>query len=123
LRAPETERLSLTASLGPFTAGGLSSNLSYQRVQSADAVGFLPELTEDVEAAFPERIRRGADGRLISVDYRPINLDSLLTESLGAGLNFQLPRPSGVAASEATVLRVAFSHSLQLGNRVSLRAG
>jgi hypothetical protein len=123
LRAPETERLSLTASLGPFTAWGLSSNLSYQRVQSADAVGFLPELTEDVEAAFPERIRRGADGRLISVDYRPINLDSLLTESLGAGLNFQLPRPSGVAASEATVLRVAFSHSLQLGNRVSLRAG
>lgn len=123
LRSPRSERLSLTAYLGPFTAWGLSGNLSYQRTQSTDGIGFLPELTEDVEAAFPERIRRDADGRLISVDYRPLNLNSTLIESLSTGLNFNLPRKSGVAANEATVLRVSLSHSLQLGNMVSLRAG
>lgn len=123
LRPPRSERLALTAAVGPFTSWGLSGNLGYQRAESTDGIGSLPELTEDVEAAFPDRFQRDAEGRLISIDYRPMNLSSSLAEGLTSSLNFNLPRPTGPAASEATVLRVALSYSVQLSNSLSLLAG
>lgn len=91
LRPPRSERRSVTAALGPFTSWGVSGNLGYQRMDSTDGIGSLPELTEDVEAAFPDRFQRDAAGRLISIDYRPLNLGSSLTEGLTTNLNFNLP--------------------------------
>lgn len=88
-----------------------------------NGIGSLPELTEDVEMAFPERFQRDADGKLISIDYRPLNLSSTLSESLTTGVNFNLPRPAGAAGQEATVMRVALNHSLQLASVTRLRAG
>lgn len=123
LRPPRSERLTLTASVGPISSWGLSGNLGYQRAESTDGIGSLPELTEDVEVAFPDRFQRDVDGRLISIDYRPMNLSSSLTEGLTSSLNFNLPRPTGPAAGEATVLRIALSHSLQMTNTVALLAG
>ncbi|MNS23059.1 TonB dependent receptor [compost metagenome] len=123
LRPPRSERLSLTAAAGPFTSWSLSGNLGYQRSESIDGIGSLPELTEDVEAAFPDRFQRDADGRLVSIDYRPMNLGSSLSEGLTSSLNFNLPRPTGPAASEATVLRVALSYSVRLRNTIALLAG
>lgn len=123
LTSPETERWSATASLGPFTSWGLAGNLGYQRRESTNGISSLPELTEDVEAAFPDHFHRDADGRLISIDYRPLNLSSTLTEVLNAGINFNLPRPQGAAGQEAMVMRVAVTHSLQLANITRLRAG
>lgn len=123
LRPPRSERRSVTAALGPFTSWGVSGNLGYQRMDSTDGIGSLPELTEDVEAAFPDRFQRDAAGRLISIDYRPLNLGSSLTEGLTTNLNFNLPRPAGPAAHEAMILRVALSHSLRLKNTVVLLPG
>lgn len=123
LRPPRSERLSLTAAVGPFTSWSLSGNLGYQRAESTDGIGSLPELTEDVEAAFPDRIQRDANGRLISIDYRPMNLGASLTEGLTSSLNFNLPRPTGAAANEAMVLRVALSYNYSLKSTVALVAG
>jgi len=123
LRQPRSERLSLTTSLGPFTRSSLSAKLGYQRDRTTNGVGSLPDLTEDVEAAFPERFRRDMDGRLISVDYRPLNFGANLTEGLTSSLNFNLPRPSGAVGDEATILRVSLSHSYRLRNTLSLANG
>jgi len=123
LRPPKSERLSLTHSLGPFSRWAASGSLSYQRAVSSDGIGALPSLTEDVEMAFPDRVRRDLDGRLISIDYRPMNLHSTLAESLSAGVNFTLPRPVGTVGADTTVLRVALNHSFQLSNIARLRAG
>lgn len=123
LRPPRSERLSLTAAVGPFTSWSLSGNLGYQRAESTDGIGSLPELTEDVEAAFPDRIQRDANGHLISIDYRPMNLSSSLTEGLTSSLNFNLPRPMGAAANEAAVLRVSLSYNYRLKSAVALVAG
>lgn len=122
LRPPQFERLSIGASAGPFTPWAVTGNLGYQRAVSTDGVGSLPALTEDVEIAFPELIQRDAEGRLVSIDYRPMNLSSGLSESLNAGFNFSLPRPAG-GAGEPMVLRVALNYGLQLANVVRLRAG
>lgn len=123
LRSPRSQNLALNAALGPFTRWSVSANLGYQRLEANDGVGALPNLTAEVEAAFPDRFLRDQDGRLISVDYRPINLRSTLAEGLNTSLNFSLPRPTGAAASEATVLRVAISHAFRLRNTVALLAG
>jgi hypothetical protein len=123
LQPPEAERLSVMTSLGPFTTWAMSGNLAYQRAQSTNGLGALPGLTEDVEAAFPDHIRRDSDGRIVSIDYRPMNLGSTLIESLNTGFNLNLPRPAGASRGEATVLRIAVNHSFQLSNRVRLRAG
>ncbi|MFK0298402.1 TonB-dependent receptor [Brevundimonas sp. NPDC090276] len=123
LRPPHTESLSLTASIGPFSRWSLAGNLGYLRTESTDGIGALPDLTEDVEAAFPDRFQRDATGRLISIDFRPMNLGSTQTEGLTSSLNFNLPRPAGVAANEATVVRVALNYNLRLGSTLSLASG
>jgi hypothetical protein len=123
LRTPHSERLSVTASFGPWSAWGWSGSVGFQRAVSADAIGAIPALTGEIEAAFPDRVRRDAEGRLISIDYRPLNFDSIVTESLNTGVNFSLPRREGDGARESTVLRVAVSHSFQLNNIVALHAG
>ena len=123
LTPPESERWTASASLGPFTSWKLSGNLGYTRTEFMNGIGALPELTDDVEAAFPDRFYRDVDGRLVSIDYRPLNLSSTLTESLNSSVNFNLPRPAGAAGQEATIVRVALNHSLQLSNVARLRAG
>ena len=123
LRSPQSERFSLTTSLGPFTSWTVSGNLTYQRVEASNGIGALPGLTEDVEAAFPDRFRRDSDGRLISIDYRPMNLSSTLFESLSTGVNFNLPRSAGETGPGATVVRVALNHTVQLSSLVRLSEG
>jgi len=123
LTPPESERWRISASVGPFTSWNLSGNLGYTRAELTNGIGSLPELTEDVEAAFPDRFHRDVDGRLISIDYRPLNLSSTLTENLNTGVNFNLPRPAAAAGQDVTIMRVALNHSLQLSNVARLRAG
>ncbi|GAA0386820.1 hypothetical protein GCM10009093_12060 [Brevundimonas terrae] len=123
LRPPQSDRFSLTSSLGPFTSWAVFGNLIYVRAESSDGIGGLPGLSEDIEAAFPDRIRRDSNGRLISIDYRPLNLSSSKSESVNTSLNFNLPRPVGVSGQDSTVLRVALNHSFHLSNIVRLRAG
>lgn len=123
LVSPSTQRISLTASVGPFNSWRVSGNLGYQRVESTDGVGSLPDVTDDVEMAFPERFRRDDFGRLISIDYRPVNLSSSLTEGLTTGLSFSLPSSAGATANSASVLRVALTHNLRLRNTVTLLEG
>ncbi|MFS0741122.1 TonB-dependent receptor [Brevundimonas sp. 3P9-tot-E] len=120
LLPPRSRRLALTASLGPFSSWILSGNFGYHRAESTDGIGSLPDLTEDVEAAFPERFQRDAAGRLISIDYRPMNLSSSLTEGVTSSVNFSLPRRTRVGENESTVLRVALSHSFRIRDTVAL---
>lgn len=123
LRPPQSDRFTLTSSLGPFTSWAFLGNLTYARAESSDGIGVLPGLTEDIEAVFPERFHRDSNARLISIDYRPLNLSSTMSESVSTSLNFNFPRPAGGSGLKSTVLRASLSHSLQLSNVVRLRAG
>src|SRR6185369_8041404 len=51
----------------------------------------FPAASAEIEAAFPDRFVRGADGQLTEVDYRPVNFASQSRRELRWGFNYSLP--------------------------------
>ncbi|WP_334181239.1 TonB-dependent receptor [Novosphingobium sp.] len=66
----------------------ITLNLDYNRTWQRGQVTALPGATPAVVAAFPERFTRDADGDLVSVDLRPINIASEDKSQLRMGITF-----------------------------------
>ncbi|HUG71870.1 MAG TPA: hypothetical protein VMK82_00465 [Steroidobacteraceae bacterium] len=131
----------------PFVAMDLNFNAEYQRTIGRDAVSQLPAVSEDVQAAFPDRYRRDAEGRLVEVDARLVSFARSHTESLRWGGNFrrsfgvpQQQTPQSATAATVTFissdgsgvdelsgagwrLNANFTHTWQLENTRLARAG
>lgn len=101
LRAQRSDRLSASVSAGPLTKTGLFLNLSYGRNETQDGVGQLTESTPALEAAFPERFIRDAEGRLTFIDRRPLNLASATSEDLSTSVGLALPLPRKMRSRRA----------------------
>jgi uncharacterized membrane protein YgcG len=71
-----------------FDKPGITLNLDYNRTWQRGQVVALPGATPAVLAAFPERFVRDANGSLISVDLRPINIASEDRSQLRMGITF-----------------------------------
>jgi hypothetical protein len=123
LRGQTLERLSLSASAGPFTAWGVRGRIGFQRNSSTDGIGPVPELTPAVEAALPDLFIRDAGGRLVNIDQRSINIGSTLAETLTSGLNFSLPLGGGGGRAGAPSLQFGINHTWQLTSTASLHPG
>jgi outer membrane cobalamin receptor len=82
---------------------GLRLSVNYNRNKSNDTANSLPLLTPEIEAAFPGRVTRDANGVLIALDQRPVNFDQVENSQIRWGLNFgksfgqpdQAGRPGG----------------------------
>ena len=93
----------LGGTLRPFTGTDLTLNAEYQRTVGHDAASPLPPVSLDVQAAFPDRYRRDADGRLFEIDARLVSFARTQTEQIRWGANFRRsfgvpkgpPRPPG----------------------------
>lgn len=119
LRAPKLDGVTLGVSSGPFTAWRLITNASYQRSETIDGIGSMPATTAEVEAAFPSRFQRDADGKLVSIDQRPINIDSAVSSSVSANFNLSLPVADPMTGS----VQVWASQTWTLSDFVTIRAG
>lgn len=106
LRATDDRVASVGLSLGPFL-GKTTFSAHYEQNRIRDAVGTLPPLTADVEQAFPERFVRDADGTLIEVDNRSVNLQHQNLNDLKWGFNAWFP--FGASANGAAPNRFEFS--------------
>jgi len=77
----------------------------YIRNRSRDVTGDLPALSAAVEAAFPDRVTRDVDGRLLSLDRRPVTYARTRGERLVFGLTTRgsigTPAPRGGAPAGA----------------------
>ncbi|MBJ7319512.1 MAG: TonB-dependent receptor [Brevundimonas sp.] len=122
LRAPSTDQLSLSLAAGPFSGFPLQGGISYNRSDAVDGVGGLPALTLQVEAAFPERFHRGSDGRLDSIDQRPINYASALAETLNTSFGVSASLGQGGRRRDAT-LRLRLNHTWNLSNATTIHDG
>ncbi len=79
--------------------------VEYFRNSGEDVSAGFPVLTPPIEAAFPDRVTRDADGRLVQIDQRPVTYTSEKSQRIQIGLNmtgpFGKPRPQAAAAAQA----------------------
>lgn len=101
LRADRRDSISLSAWAQPMKTPDLTINLSYTHARTRNPVMSFPTATPSLEAAFPERFVRDADGRLVSVDTRPVNFARSVQDEIRWGVFLSLPfgKPNPKAAA------------------------
>jgi hypothetical protein len=78
-----------------------NSNLivEYFRNRSSDVTQDFPLLTPEIEAAFPGRVVRDANGQLVAIDRRPVTFSEVKSSRLRWGFNLSgtigRPQPGG----------------------------
>ncbi len=93
----ETRRdFRLQANWRPIAETQLLLTASYARVRSRNTTAEFPLLTPETEAAFAGRVVRGGDGRIVSVDQRPVNFAQTRGRQIRYGVNYS--RSFGVPA-------------------------
>ncbi len=122
-RQSRQENVNMALQLTPFSNHDLTLGFNYHRSKATGGVAGFPELTPVVEAAFPERINRDSEGRLVAVDARPISIEHSVSSDLDSTLAFRLggrrQRNSGRASSPLT--RDPFQFSFAVTHRYLLR--
>lgn len=99
LSSDNREVIKLGGSFKPFKSQNFTIRADYVQSRINDVIAAFPTATAEIEAAFPERFRRDADGQLISIDSRPVNFARQNQSQLKWGFNFSKPlgpqRPAG----------------------------
>lgn len=80
--------LRLGGTYKPTNIQGLSVTANYSRVRIDNPVAGFPAATAAVEAAFPDRFTRDADGILTRIDTRPVNFQKRESQQFRWGFNF-----------------------------------
>lgn len=82
----------LGATVRPFTGQkDLTVSANYTDTRIDNPIASFPTATAEIEAAFPDRFVRDADGRLLRIDARPLNFVRSKRRELRWGLNLSLP--------------------------------
>ncbi len=87
LVAEKRRDLNLNANWSPGFIKDLSLQLGYFKNNSSNTTANFPLLTPEIEAAFPGRVVRDANGRIISVDQRPVNFAKEESQRVRWGFN------------------------------------
>lgn len=85
LPASKASRFNVGLRLRPAETIFLIGNYSSQRIKNS-ASGF-PNATAQIEAAFPDRFIRSADGRLLQIDSRPVPFAEDRRDQIRVGFN------------------------------------
>ena len=88
LLAERRRDLKLGLNWSPPMLEGLNFSVNYNKNKSYDTANSFPLLTPEIEAAFPDRVTRDADGVLIALDQRPVNFDRTENSQIRWGFNF-----------------------------------
>jgi hypothetical protein len=145
LEVERRRRITIGGNTRPFQSVDLNFNAEYQRTIGRDAVSQLPAVSEDVQAAFPDRYLRDPDGRLIQIDARLVSFARSETEQIRWGGTFRrafaVPPPTarlGASAQRIIIndgsagdelsgtgwrVNANFTHTWQLANKRLARAG
>ncbi len=88
LLAEQRRDLKLGLNWSPPMLEGLNVSVNYNSNKSYDTTNGFPLLTPEIEAAFPDRVTRDANGVLLALDQRPVNFDRSENSQIRWGLNF-----------------------------------
>jgi hypothetical protein len=106
LASTDSRQGSFGVSVGPF-AGKTEFLAHYEESRISNAIGALPPTTAQVESAFPDRFLRDADGTLIEIDDRWVNLEHAQVDDVKWGVNAWIPL--GGSQPNAMANRLEFS--------------
>jgi hypothetical protein len=106
LAPTDSRQGSFGVSVGPFV-GKTEFLAHYEESRISNAIGALPPTTAQVESAFPDRFVRDADGTLIEIDDRWVNLEHAEVDDVKWGVNAWIPL--GESQSRAMANRLEFS--------------
>lgn len=127
LRRGSRQGLSLSAMVRPLGDQTLTLNLGYRQSIAKGGVAGFPELTPAIEAAFPERVTRDAEGRLVAVDARPINIahhsDADVSTNIAVRLGQVRGRGRGEATADPLQFGLSVNHRWRLKSELLTRSG
>lgn len=89
-----TQRLGLTVE--PWKGKDLTLFASYTDTRVRGATANFPSVTAAIQAAFPDRFARDAQGALLRVDTRPVNFAETESRQFRYGFNFSVPIKSKI---------------------------
>ena len=119
------QKLTLGAMLRPLGGQVLTLNLGYRQSVAKGGLAAFPELTPAIEAAFPERVTRDTEGRLVAVDARAINIARDSNSDLSTGIVLRLDGAGKPDAKTGDPLQFSLSinHRMRLSDELLTRAG
>lgn len=79
--------LILNANWTPNFIKDFALQFSYFKNNSRNTTAAFPLLTPEIEAAFASRVLRDVNGRLVSIDQRPVNFDRETSQRIRWGFN------------------------------------
>lgn len=79
--------LILNANWNPDFIKDFALQFNYFKNNSRNTTAAFPLLTPEIEAAFASRVVRDVDGRLVSIDQRPVNFDRETSQRIRWGFN------------------------------------
>jgi hypothetical protein len=88
LLADDRRVLKLGMTLKPFSETDLSLIANFTSARTRNAIESLSFPTAAIQAAFPDRFIRDADGNLVTIDARPVNFFRERSDQLRWGINF-----------------------------------
>lgn len=91
LGAGQRDTFKLGVTYKPFTDKNLTFQANYVSTRSTDVAAAFPSASTQVEAAFPERFIRDADGRLVQIDARPVAFAERERQELRWGVTYSRP--------------------------------
>jgi hypothetical protein len=100
LQAESRRDLKLGVDWSPKFVESLSLQFEYFRNRSDNTTSAFPILTPEIEAAFPGRVTRAANGQLLRLDQRAVNFDQERGQRIRWGFNISgalgaQPSPGG----------------------------
>ena len=88
LSADRRQVWKLGGRLSPIKDTDFSLQADYVRTKVTGPISGFPTATAEIEAAFPQRFLRDADGQLLLIDNRPVNFQRSDKSELRWGFNF-----------------------------------
>jgi len=88
LPAEKQRDIKLAVNYRPEWLEGFTFLGEYFRNNSDNVASSFPLLTPEIEAAFPDRVTRDTNGRLIAIDQRPVTYANVYSERIRYGIDF-----------------------------------
>ncbi|WP_167300286.1 TonB-dependent receptor [Sphingomonas leidyi] len=127
LKGGSRREMRVSAMVRPLKSGMLTFNVGYRQTVSKNMPSPLPELTPAIEAAFKDRIARDADGNLVSIDARSINIakDRIADLSGGLALRFAGGNATTIPGARADPVQytLALNETYHLKSDMLVKAG